>query len=56
MASLEYIWKVAQYAAVTDFLWLRRMNLLPDHPRKRSKVCSHVMQRVNCDYFKPGSD
>ena len=29
--------QVGEYAAVTDFVWLRRMNLVLDDPKKEGK-------------------
>ena len=34
--------QVGEYAAVKDFVWLRRMNLVLDDPKKEGKgMCPH---------------
>ena len=40
--------QVGEYAAVTDFVRLRRMNLVLDDPRRRPKACAHVTRCENC--------
>ena len=41
--------QVQQYAALTDFVWLRRMNPCWTTPRtRRAKACAHVTTCENC--------
>ena len=40
--------QVGEYAAVTDFVWLRRMNLVLDDATRRAKACAHV---TRCENF-----
>ena len=40
--------QVQEYAAVTDFVWLRRRNLVLDSRRRRAKACAHVTTCERC--------
>ena len=31
--------QLQEYAAITDFVWLRRMNLVLDDPKKEAGMC-----------------
>ena len=48
MAQVVEWRQVGEYAAVTDFVWLRRLGLVLDHAKKEAKACVHL---TRCENF-----